>query len=240
MKRSELNNLIDEAVAFCKEKHFLLPPFAYWGLQEWKTKGDEYAEIMDNQMGWDITDFGSGDFQKIGLLIFVLRNGNFTNPKYVKPYCEKILIQDEGQVLPLHFHWRKMEDIINRGGGDLVVELYNSISDNEWDTQTPVTITMDGRGVSVPAGEPLVVKPGESITLAPGQFHKSWAREGTGKVLLGEVSTVADESADNNFPEYSGRLPAIVEDVPPKYLIFADYALLKSPHAWPETWKTRV
>jgi D-lyxose ketol-isomerase len=237
MKRSDLNRVIDAAVGFCQEMRFLLPPFAYWSLEDWKTRGDEYAEIMDNQMGWDITDFGSGDFQKIGLLIFVLRNGNFTNPKYVKPYCEKILIQDEGQVLPLHFHWRKMEDIINRGGGDLMVELYNSLNDNEWDMQTPVQITMDGRAVSVPAGEPLQVIPGESITLIPGQFHRFWAKQGKGKVLLGEVSTTADEANDNNFPEYSVRLPAIEEDVPPKYLIFSDYATLKNPAAWPATWK---
>lgn len=25
----------------------------------------------------------------------------------------------EGQTTPIHFHWHKMEDIINRGGGDL-------------------------------------------------------------------------------------------------------------------------
>jgi D-lyxose ketol-isomerase len=71
----------------------------------------------------------------------------------------------------------------------------------------------------------------------PEQFHKFWAKPGTGKVLLGEVSTVADEAADNNFPEYSGRLPAIEEDVPPKYLIFNDYALLMNHSEWPKTWK---
>lgn len=237
MKRSELNTIIDEAVVFCKEMNFLLPSFAYWTLDEWKAKGDEYQEIMDNQMGWDITDFGSGDFQKIGLLIFVLRNGNFTNPKYKKPYCEKILIQDESQVLPLHYHWKKMEDIINRGGGTLMVSLYNALSESEWDTASTVQVSMDGHTFMIPAGEPFEVRPGQSITLTPEQFHKFWAKPGTGKVLLGEVSTVADEAADNNFPEYSGRLPAIEEDVPPKYLIFNDYALLRNHAEWPETWK---
>lgn len=237
MKRSELNRIIENAVEFCKSRNFLLPPFAYWSLDEWKAKGSEYQEIMDNQMGWDITDFGSGDFQKIGLLIFVLRNGNFTDRKYVKPYCEKILIQDESQVLPLHFHWKKMEDIINRGGGTLMVSLYNAISDNEWDKSSPVTVTMDGRTLTVAAGEAFEIEPGQSITLMPRQFHKFWAKPGTGRVLLGEVSTVADEAADNNFPEYNGRLPAIEEDVPPNYLIFSDYAVLKDSARWPETWK---
>lgn len=224
MKRSELNKIIGEAVKFCQQMNFLLPPFAYWCLEEWRAKGKEYAEIKDNQMGWDITDFGSGDFAHIGLLIFVLRNGNFTNSKYVKPYCEKILIQDENQILPTHFHWKKMEDIINRGGGNLMVGLYNAIDDDHVDEQTPVRIAMDGRTFEVPPGEPLRVKPGESITLMPRQFHKFWAEPGTGKVLLGEVSTVADEEADNNFIEYGGRLPEIEEDEPPKYLIFKDYA----------------
>ena len=223
MKRSELNKIIDDAVEFCKKMNFLLPPFAYWTLADWKTHASDSQEILDNQMGWDITDFGSGDFKNVGLLIFVLRNGNFTNSKYKKPYCEKILIQDESQVLPLHYHWKKMEDIINRGGGNLMVALYNAISDDEIDQQTAVKVNMDGRTFEIQAGEALRVCPGESITLEPKQFHKFWAEPGTGKVLLGEVSTVADEEADNNFLEYSGRLPAIEEDEEPKYLLFADY-----------------
>jgi D-lyxose ketol-isomerase len=236
MKRSELNKIIGDAVEFCQRMHFLLPPFAYWSFEEWQAKGEEYAEIMDNQMGWDITDFGSGDFQNIGLLIFVLRNGNFTNPKYVKPYCEKILIQDESQVLPTHFHWKKMEDIINRGGGNLMVALYNAIDDRHVDKQTPVRISMDGRTFEVQPGEPLRVKPGESITLMPRQFHKFWAEPGTGKVLLGEVSTVADEKVDNNFIEYAGRLPDIEEDEQPRYLLFKDYVLLSDPARRPTAW----
>lgn len=238
MKRSELNRIIDEAVDFCQEKNFLLPPFAYWTLKDWKLKGEDYQEILDNQMGWDITDFGSGDFENIGVVIFVLRNGNFTNPKYKKPYCEKILIQGESQLLPTHYHWKKMEDIINRGGGTLMVTLYNAINDNEWDTRAPVRIAMDGHTFDVAAGEPFEVKPGESITLLPTQFHKFWAKPGTGKVLLGEVSTVADEKVDNNFPEFSGRLPEIEEDAPPQYLIFKDYAILGDPASWPETWRS--
>jgi D-lyxose ketol-isomerase len=224
MKRSELNRIIGEAVEFCREMNFLLPPFAYWTLDDWKTRGKDCAEIMDNQMGWDITDFGSGDFARVGLLIFVLRNGNFTNPNYVKPYCEKILIQDENQVLPTHFHWKKMEDIINRGGGNLMAALYNALDDKHVDKKTPVTISMDGRTFEVLAGEPVRVEPGQSITLMPRQFHAFWAEPGTGKVLLGEVSTVADEKVDNNFIEYTGRLPDIEEDAPPTYLIFQDYA----------------
>ena len=228
MKRSEVNRIIEEAMEFCEQMHFLLPPFAYWTPSEWKTNGRDCTEILDNQMGWDITDFGSNDFSRVGLLIFVLRNGNFTNPKYVKPYCEKILIQQESQILPMHFHWKKMEDIINRGGGNLMVSLHNALDDKHLDTKTPVPITMDGREMEVQPGQPLRVQPGQSITLLPRQFHKFWAEPGTGKVLLGEVSTVADEKVDNNFLEYAGRLPLMEEDTLPKYLLFQDYATITS------------
>jgi len=76
-------------------------------------------------LGWDITDFGGGDFLKKGLLLFTMRNGNLYDDRYTKPYAEKYLIVEEGQVTPFHFHWKKMEDIINRGGGNLLVQVYN-------------------------------------------------------------------------------------------------------------------
>ena len=41
--------------------------------EEWKTKGHEFDEIRDNMLGWDITDYGMGDFDKYGFpcLLFV-------------------------------------------------------------------------------------------------------------------------------------------------------------------------
>jgi D-lyxose ketol-isomerase len=45
-----------------------------------------------------------------------------------------------------------MEDIINRGGGTLVVKCYNSDANGEM-LDTPVTVYMDGRAFVVPAGE---------------------------------------------------------------------------------------
>lgn len=94
-------------------------------------KGHEYDEIRENMFGWDVTDYGHGDFEKIGLLLFTLRNGNLQNPQYAKPYAEKMLITQVGQLSPNHFHWNKMEDIINRGGGTLMLQLWNSTSDGE-------------------------------------------------------------------------------------------------------------
>lgn len=131
MKRSELNKIMKDAVEFIEKMNFKLPPFVYWSFDEWMTKGHEYDEIRDNMLGWDITDFGSGDYSKIGLLMITLRNGNFNDKKYIKTYAEKLLIVKEKQITPFHFHWSKMEDIINRGGGNLIIQVYNSTEDEE-------------------------------------------------------------------------------------------------------------
>ena len=115
MKRSEINAIIKEFEAMLKEYHFALPPFLSFTPEEWAEKGHEYDEIRDNALGWDITDYGMGDFDKLGLSLITIRNGNTHNPKYTKTYAEKIMYLRPGQVSPNHFHWNKMEDIINRG-----------------------------------------------------------------------------------------------------------------------------
>ena len=187
-------------------------------------KGKEYDEIRDNMLGWDITDFGSGDFYKRGLLMFTLRNGNYQMPeKYIKPYAEKLLITQEEQVTPFHFHWNKMEDIINRGGGNLLVQVYNSSEDGSEFLQTPVNISMDGRNFQVEAGSILRLTPGESITLPPRQYHKFWGEKGYGPVLLGEVSKVNDDVNDNRFYESVSRFPGVEEDEKPLYLLCSEY-----------------
>ena len=224
MKRSELNQIMKNAVEFIDKMNFKLPPFAFWSPEEWAQKGHEYDEIRDNMLGWDITDFGSGDFLKIGLLMFTIRNGNFNDPKYVKPYAEKLLIVEDGQVTPYHFHWSKMEDIINRGGADLIVKVYNSTEDGRF-ADTDVDIYMDGRHFTVAAGSTVRLKPGESITLQTGMYHSFWA-EG-GKVLLGEVSKVNDDRVDNRFYESTGRFPEIEEDEVPLYLLGNEYPVAK-------------
>ena len=216
MKRSEINKIMKDAVQFAQKMNFLLPDFAYWSPKDWESKGEEYNEIRDNLLGWDITDFGSGDFEKIGLLLFTIRNGNLSDPKYKKPYAEKMLIADENQVTPYHYHYKKMEDIINRGGGNLMVKVYNSAADGGF-ADTPVEIKQDGRIYSVPAGTVLRMMPGQSITFEPGAYHSFWGEEGHGKILIGEISTVNDDRVDNHFYEPVGRFPTIEEDEAPLY-----------------------
>ena len=223
MKRSEVNNIIQYAVELMEKRGLPLPPFAKWGPEEWKMAGADEREIIDNMLGWDITDFGSGDFEKIGLTIFTFRNGSLRDKEtYPKPYAEKLLLVRDGQILPYHFHWSKMEDIINRGGGDLVLTLYNSNEDEAF-ADTDVLVTIDGQKKVVPAGGNVILKPGQSITLKLGQYHTWQGIPGTGDVLLFEVSSVNDDRVDNRFHTAAGRLPEIEEDEPAKYLIFNDY-----------------
>ena len=220
MKRSEINQILREAKEFLHEKNFLLPPWAYWTIDEWRENRKNAEEIFNNMLGWDITDFGSGDFHSRGLFLFTIRNGKFNVDK--KPYAEKIMIVEDNQETPMHYHWSKMEDIINRGGGNLVIELYNSTLDNQLDT-TDVHFKKDGIKGWVEAGGKVVLTPGESISLEQGMYHRFYGEPGKGKVLVGEVSMVNDDSADNCFHEIIGRFPTIVEDEKPLYLLVNDY-----------------
>jgi len=222
MRRSELNRILGEAAAFISNMNYKLPPFAFWSPADWQDKGHEYDEIRENMLGWDVTDFGSGDFNKTGLLLFTVRNGHFQNESNGKPYAEKIMIVREGQITPYHFHFNKMEDIINRGGGNLLIQLYNASPEGAF-AATPVQVSQDGRNYQVPAGSVIRLTPGESITLPTGQYHQFWGEPGFGPILVGEVSKVNDDRIDNRFYEPAGRFPTIIEDVEPLYLLVNDY-----------------
>lgn len=222
MKRSEINGILRSAQRFLAEHRFHLPPFAGWAPDQWRVKGPEVAEIAENQLGWDITDFGSGDFLRRGLLLFTMRNGRPADLRTMqgKVYAEKIMIVEPGQVTPLHFHWQKTEDIINRGGGTLVVQLYNS-SEDEQLADSGITVILDGVTRALKAGGIIKLSPGESITLPPRLYHSFWG-EGS-RVLVGEVSMVNDDRLDNCFLEPVGRFPKIVEDEEPLLLLTVDY-----------------
>ena len=145
MKRSEINRALRELEAMVAEYRFSLPPFCRFTPEEWADKGHEYDEIRHNMLGWDITDYGLGRFDQVGFSLITLRNGNLAMAdKYPKTYAEKLLFLKEGQYSPNHFHWHKMEDIINRGGGTLLIRVYNSLPDEEIDRESDVTVHMDG------------------------------------------------------------------------------------------------
>ena len=224
MKRSHINALIDSAKELLARRGICLPPFAYWNPADWKDKGPECDEIRRCRLGWDVTDFGSDNFERIGLVVFTLRNGHRTLAPYSnKTYCEKLLLVGENQLTPMHYHVFKQEDIICRNGGDLVCKVNNKHADGTL-ADTDVEISLDGVRRRVKAGTEFVLRPGESITLTPFIYHEFWARAGTGTSIVGEVSKVNDDATDNFFLNSSGRYPKIDEDEAPTHLLCTDYA----------------
>ena len=224
MKRSEINKALKDLEALCNKFHFALPPFCHFTPEEWKEKIKDYQEVKDCMLGWDITDHGLGDFDHCGLSLITIRNGSQQMPKkYPKVYAEKIMGQKEGQVCPLHFHWYKTEDIINRGGGNLLVKVYNSLENEEIDYKNDVKIISDGRTYYVKAGSIVRLCPGESIHIYQRMYHSFTPEIGHGDVLIGEVSQCNDDNIDNRFNPPLGRFPKIEEDEPPYRLLCNEY-----------------
>ena len=224
MKRSEINRALREMEAFCGTLRVPLPPFCRFTPAEWSGKGREYDEIRECGLGWDITDYGLGRFGEVGFSLITLRNGNRAMAdRYPKVYAEKLLYLREGQYAPNHFHWFKTEDIINRGGGNILIRVYNSLADESIDRSSDVAVHTDGRTYTVPAGTQVRLTPGESIHIPQRLYHDFTVEPGTGPVLLGEVSQCNDDAADNRFEPPVGRFPEIEEDEPPYRLLCTEY-----------------
>lgn len=219
MRRSEINQRIREGETFIASHGFALPPFAFWTPEQWRRLSPEGRELIDHGLGWDLTDFGLGDYAHFGLLLFTIRNGRLGTPR---SYCEKLLVVGQDQITKFHFHQAKTEDIINRGGGTLELVLYNAAAGGLADT--PVRVQVDAVWRDLPAGGLVHLAPGESITLPPGLVHQFTARGAP--VLAGEVSTVNDDTHDNFFLEPLGRFPTIEEDEAPYRLLVGDVARL--------------
>ena len=66
MKRSEINRALKELEAMCAKHAVALPPFCHIPPAQWPELGREYDEIRDCMLGWDITDYGQGDFDHFG------------------------------------------------------------------------------------------------------------------------------------------------------------------------------
>ncbi len=223
MKRSRVNEIMRAADDFIRSFGTVLPPFAYWTPDEFKARKENARGVIDARLGWDITDYGAGDFDRLGLFLFTARNGNQADLARGKGmlYAEKIMISRQDQISPMHRHNIKAEDIINRGGGTLVIELFMPDPEGGIDEKAEVTVPTDGVIRKLPAGGKLELAPGESVTLLPGVWHAFWG-EGA-DVLIGEVSTVNDDLTDNIFREPIGRFAAIEEDEAPLHLLVADY-----------------
>jgi D-lyxose ketol-isomerase len=223
MKRSEDNRIMAAADEFIRSFGFILPPFAYWSPDQMRARRAEIAGIVDARLGWDITDYGQGRFDQLGLFLFTVRNGAEADLRRGGGMCyaEKIMISRHDQISPMHRHIVKAEDIINRGGATLALELFNSDAEGHIDRTTEVTVATDGVLRTQGPGEVLRLSPGESVTLMPGNWHAFWGQGGD--VLIGEVSTVNNDLTDNIFAEPIGRFADIEEDEPPAHLLVSDY-----------------
>jgi hypothetical protein len=218
MRRSEINRLIADAKALFAAHYFALPPFGHWTPDEWRRRPEAARFCRAHQMGWDVTDFGSGRYPERGLLLFCLRNGRQGIPEE-RPYAEKLLVVGEGQETPFHAHRVKLEDIIVRAGGTLVTEVYETDPEGR-PLDSAVTVLMDGEHRTFRAREPIRLEPGQSITMHRGLMHRFYGAAGGGTVLVGEVSQVNDDLTDNVFAEPLGRFAAIEEDEAPLHLLW--------------------
>lgn len=221
MKRSLVNEILKESDAFIRSFGYIMPPFAYLSPEE--MKATDHSTFVERGMGWDITDYGQEKFDELGLFLFTVRNGIAADLSKGTGmlYAEKIMISRKDQLAPMHRHYLKAEDIINRGGGKLVLELFAPDEEGKIDRKKDVTVPVDGRMVTLPAGGLLKLDPGESVTLMPGVWHAFWG-EGS-DVLIGEVSTVNDDRKDNWFEMKIGRFSNIEEDETPVHLLVSDY-----------------
>ena len=210
MKRSEINHAINKAKILIDEYKWALPKWAYWSKSDYNAQPAVAEYLRTHQMGWDVTDFGRGNFNKEGIILFCVRNG-MQNIDNEKPYAEKLLFMQEDQVIPFHSHKIKLEDIINRGGGNLVLE-FVKVDDQKNPTQEEIRVMIDGELKIIGPYEPLILQRGQSVTVERFVYHKFYTEKGTGMAMAGEVSQVNDDKKDNYFLEPVGRFTKVEED----------------------------
>lgn len=205
MKRSAINAALTEARATCAAHQFKLPRWADWTLADHRANAEQSRFLTERQIGWDVTDFGSGDFARRGLALLCIRNG-IQGDVAERPYAEKLLFVGEDQETPFHCHKVKLEDIIVRGGGNLMVEFTAQGSIPGWEQPR-----IDGLAVDPFAG-PIRITPGNSITIPRGLQHRFYGEVGHGPVFVAEVSQCNDDRGDNFFLEPLGRFSTVAED----------------------------
>ena len=225
MKRSEIQQAIAWARAFLSQSSFSLPMFADWSPEEWKARREEADTVIRTMRGWDVTTFGHDDFNRMGAVLFTIRNG-LPDGSCGCPYAEKLIIMKEGQVLPNHYHLRKTEDIINRSGGVLQIRVWNSLPDGSADRTGEVRILTDGIESRVPAGTDVEITRGNSMTIYPGLYHQFSPKPGCGDLIIGEVSSINDDRTDNYFEIPRPRFIPVEEDCPVTTLLCNEYGRL--------------
>ncbi len=225
MKRSEINSAIKWAEALAKEHHITLPFFANLAPDKALFNVPSRINMKKTMLGWDVTDFGLGDFSKTGAVLFTVRNGSVYEEGVGTPYAEKYIFLKDGneQEIPLHYHIKKTEDIINRAGGIFCCQLALQDENGKPDFTKPVKVYRDGELYEAAPGEIIEISTGNSITLEPGVFHRFFAKTGSGDLLIGEVSKINDDNIDNVFAVESDRFCGVEEDEPKYRLLVNEY-----------------
>jgi D-lyxose ketol-isomerase len=128
MKRSRINDIIAAADEMIRQYGFVLPPFANWPPDSVRAQARPASRIVDGRCGWDITDYGQGRSDEMGLFLFTLSNGLLSDLQRGGGMCyaEKLLISRRDQCSPMLTHVINAEDIVNHGCATLMVELNGS------------------------------------------------------------------------------------------------------------------
>jgi len=85
----------------------------------------------------------------------------------------------EDQKSVIHYHKSKMEDIINNGGGNILICFWKTLPDGKLSDED-LTLMVDAEPRLLKAGEELRLAPGQSVTIPQKTFHKFWAQKGRG------------------------------------------------------------
>ena len=221
MRRSEINRIMLEAEETFRRHGTIPPPWAAWSLRDWAAH-PEQSPPSAPRIRWAGTSPISARATSAGAVCCCCALATGSAGLRRAALCEKLMIVREAQETPFHRHLIKVEDIINRGGGNLIIETVRVEADTL--SPDPHDVLIDGAIRRVEAHEPIRLTPGESITLVPGQLHRFYGEDGRGDVLVGEVSQVNDDVNDNIFLEPVGRFATIEEDEPARHPLWSELA----------------
>jgi hypothetical protein len=142
-------------------------------------------------------------------------------PSPAAGYVERVMFSQVHQVNPMHLHRAITSDLANRGGGDLVIQLYNAGARGGLDEESRVPIHVNGIFYNIRAGGLIRLAPGDSITLPPGLCHKSWPEKAG--CLIGEIATPGNPNADTHYVDTEPGPMEIEEDEPALFVLCHEY-----------------
>ena len=225
MKRSFVDARIDAMLALCERHGVRLPAFAHWRDEDYRADPAAARRILEGGLGWNVVEFKPGCFAQTGLSVFTLRMGDWRQLSQGRGrlYAEKVLLAEDGQRTPHHYHIVKTEDIVNRGGARFVVELFK-VDRAGSPLKERFRALKDVKTLDLEPGAKVTLEPGESLTLDPFVAHAFWAEGGA--TLAGDVSLANDDRADNLFLPPLGPSAPIEEDTARKYVTVRDHERL--------------